>query len=103
MERCRQQAAPIGTGHGPDSRGSRQGTGVVVVVADAVGRRRSRQAVSRPKVVQFSLTEEEFAEVSEAAARSGLPAAHSPPGRRWPPSAAPGRAPGRHCGRRWWS
>jgi hypothetical protein len=35
-------------------------------------RRRSRQVVSRPKVVQFSLTEEEFEEVSEAAARSGL-------------------------------
>jgi hypothetical protein len=41
-------------------------------VASTVKRRRSRQAVSRPKVVQFSLTEEEFDEVSEAAARSGL-------------------------------
>jgi FAD/FMN-containing dehydrogenase len=41
-------------------------------VAVGSGRRRSRQVVSRPKVVQFSLTEEEFAEVSEAAARSGL-------------------------------
>jgi hypothetical protein len=35
-------------------------------------RRRSRQAVSRPRVVQFSLTEEEFDEVSRAAERSGL-------------------------------
>ena len=35
-------------------------------------RRRSRQAVPRPRVVQFSLTEEEFAEVSVAAERSGL-------------------------------
>jgi hypothetical protein len=35
-------------------------------------RRRSRQAVSRPKVVQFSLSEEEFAEVSGAARRLGL-------------------------------
>ena len=35
-------------------------------------RRRSRQAVSRPRTVQFSLSEDEFAEVSEAAARSGL-------------------------------
>jgi hypothetical protein len=35
-------------------------------------RRRSRQAVSRRKVVQFSLTEEEFAEVRRAAERSGL-------------------------------
>jgi hypothetical protein len=43
-----------------------------VVVASTVKRRRSRQAVSRPKVVQFSLTEEEFEEVSAAAARSGL-------------------------------
>jgi hypothetical protein len=44
----------------------------VVAVASTVRRRRSRQAVSRPKVVQFSLTEEEFDEVSAAAARSGL-------------------------------
>jgi hypothetical protein len=43
-----------------------------MVVASTVRRRRSRQAVSRPKVVQFSLTEEEFEEVSAAAARSGL-------------------------------
>jgi hypothetical protein len=35
-------------------------------------RRRSRQAVSRPRAVQFSLTEEEFEEVSRAAERSGL-------------------------------
>ena len=35
-------------------------------------RRRSRQAVSRPRVVQFSLTEEEFDQVSRAAERSGL-------------------------------
>jgi hypothetical protein len=42
------------------------------MVDGAAVRRRSRQAVSRPKVVQFSLTEEEFAEVSAAAERSGL-------------------------------
>ena len=35
-------------------------------------RRRSRQAVPRPKVVQFSLTQEEFDEVSGAAGRCGL-------------------------------
>ena len=35
-------------------------------------RRRSRQAASRPRVIQFSLTEEEFGEVSSAAERSGL-------------------------------
>ena len=43
-----------------------------MVVASTVRRRRSRQAVSGPKVVRFSLTEKEFDEVSEAAARSGL-------------------------------
>jgi hypothetical protein len=41
-------------------------------VADTVRRRRSRQGTSRPKVVQFSLTEEEFEEVSTAASRAGL-------------------------------
>ena len=43
-----------------------------MAVVDGVRRRRSRQVVPRPKVVQFSLTEDEFAEVSEAAARQGL-------------------------------
>jgi hypothetical protein len=33
---------------------------------------RSRQAVSRPRLVQFALTEEEFDEVSRAAGRSGM-------------------------------
>jgi hypothetical protein len=41
-------------------------------VAGETVRRRSRQAVSRPRVVQFSLTQEEFDEVSRAAARSGM-------------------------------
>lgn len=41
-------------------------------MAGEVVRRRSRQAVPRPRVVQFSLTEEEFEEVSQAAERSGL-------------------------------
>ena len=41
-------------------------------MAATVKRRRSRQAGSRPKVVQFSLTEEEFEEVSTAATRAGL-------------------------------
>ena len=44
----------------------------VVSVAEGVRRRRSRQAVSRPRVVQFSLTEEEFEEVSAAATRRGV-------------------------------
>ena len=43
-----------------------------MVVEGGSVRRRSRQAVSRPRVVQFSLTEEEFQEVSRAAERSGL-------------------------------
>jgi hypothetical protein len=70
----RQQAAPIGTGHGPDQRLCSRGSELVSVAstASASRRRRSRQAESRPKVVQFSLTEEEFDEVSAAAARSGL-------------------------------
>jgi hypothetical protein len=42
------------------------------MVAGANVRRRSRQAVSRPKTVQFSLTLEEFEAVSGAAARAGL-------------------------------
>ena len=56
-------------------RGHRQAAfseGWVVAVAGGSVRRRSRQAVSRPRVVQFSLTEEEFDEVSRAAERSGL-------------------------------
>src|ERR1019366_8856690 len=44
----------------------------VVIVASGTVRRRSREAVPRPRVVQFSLTEEEFGEVSLAAQRSGL-------------------------------
>jgi len=44
----------------------------VIEVSDGAVRRPSRQAVSRPRVVQFSLTEEEFAEVSAAAERLGL-------------------------------
>ena len=43
-----------------------------MVAAGGTVRRRSRQAVSRPRVVQFSLTGEEFEDVSRAAERSGL-------------------------------
>ena len=35
-------------------------------------RRRTRQAVARPRVVQFSLTQDEFDDVSGAAGRLGL-------------------------------
>jgi hypothetical protein len=51
--------------------GFSEGTGVVIVASGA-RRRRARQVVPRRRVVQFSLTEEEFAEVSVAAGRSGL-------------------------------
>jgi hypothetical protein len=58
------------TGHG--HRQPAFSEGQVVAVAGGSVRRRSRQAVSRPRVVQFSLTEEEFDEVSRAAERAGL-------------------------------
>ncbi len=41
-------------------------------MAEGLVRRRGRQPVSRSRVVQFSLTEDEFAEVSAAAGRLGL-------------------------------
>jgi hypothetical protein len=41
-------------------------------MVNGLRRRRSRQAVSRPRVIQFSLTEEEFGEISVAATRAGL-------------------------------
>jgi hypothetical protein len=44
----------------------------VVIVSGETLRRRSREALPRPKVVQFSMTEAEFNEVSGAAARVGL-------------------------------
>ena len=44
----------------------------VVIVAEEVVRRRSRQAVPRPKTVQFSLTQDEFEHVSQAAAAAGM-------------------------------
>ena len=42
------------------------------MMAGASVRRRSRQPVSRPKTVQFSLTLDEFDAVSRAAAHAGL-------------------------------
>ena len=44
----------------------------VISVGGGVVRRRARQAVPRPKVVQFSLTQDEFDEVSGAAERCGV-------------------------------
>ena len=44
----------------------------MAMVAGAGVRRRSRQPVSRPKTVQFSLSLEEFDAVSRAAAQAGL-------------------------------
>jgi hypothetical protein len=64
-----QCAALVGPGAVPPGEGA---TVDRVVAVTSTVRRRSRQAVSRPKVVQFSLTEEEFEEVSAAAAQSGL-------------------------------
>ena len=46
--------------------------GVESVTDDAALRRRSRQLVPRPKVVQFSLTQDEFDLISEGAASAGL-------------------------------
>ena len=44
----------------------------MVIVWEEVVRRRSRQAAPRPKTVQFSLTQDEFNHVSNAAARAGM-------------------------------
>ncbi len=39
---------------------------------ESAGRRRSRQAVPRPRLVKFFLTDEELAELDEAAGQAGL-------------------------------
>ena len=44
----------------------------MIVVSGETLRRRSRETVPRPRVVQFSLTEAEFEEVNGAAAQAGL-------------------------------
>ena len=44
----------------------------MVVVSGNGVRRRSRQAAPRPKLVQFTLTLEEFDQVSQAAERAGM-------------------------------
>ena len=41
-------------------------------MADEVVRRRSRQAAPRPKTVQFSLTQEEFDQLSSAATKAAM-------------------------------
>ena len=58
-----------GTGRGPVCRRAEAEAASMV---DGVRRRRSRQAVSRPRVIQFSLTDEEFEEISGAAIRARL-------------------------------
>ena len=82
-----------GPGAVPVGEELRRGIGVVMAAAGGTVRRRSRQAVSRPRVVQFSLTEEEFEDVSRAAERSACPAMTAATGSRcgtagggWPPS-----------------
>ena len=73
------------------------------MVAGGSVRRRSRQAVSRPRVVQFSLTEEEFEEVSRAAERSGLArGAFAAEAALASARGARDAGCGRRCGRRWW-
>jgi len=55
--------AENGTGRGPVSEGLEQEAASVV---NGVRRLRTRQPAPRPRVVQFSLTEEEFEEVESA-------------------------------------
>jgi hypothetical protein len=69
LARCRVSGR---TGRDPAAKGRALSASEVVAVADGTMRRRSRRAVPRPRVVQFSLTEEEFAVVSAAAGRLGL-------------------------------
>jgi hypothetical protein len=65
-------AVAIGTERGPDWEGTSPKDRGVIIVSVETPRRRSREALPRPRVVQFSLTEAEFDEVSEAAAQVGL-------------------------------
>jgi hypothetical protein len=67
----RPAVAQAGTGRAVPARRTSLRIGVIAMASGGV-RRRTRQAVSRPRVVQFSLTEEEFAQVSRAAERAGL-------------------------------
>jgi hypothetical protein len=67
----RRDGGGTGTGRGPSLEFVGEGIGVIIM-AGRVVRRRAREAVPRPKVVQFSLTQEEFEQVSEAASRLGL-------------------------------
>lgn len=61
-----------GTGRGPN-RVREPGLRIGVVNVSGRGvRRRSRQTIARPKLVQFTLTLEEFDEVSLAAERAGM-------------------------------
>ena len=60
-----------GTGRGPIEVNAWLGNGVVILSGNGV-RRRSRQAAPRPKLVQFTLTLEEFDGVSQAAERAGV-------------------------------
>jgi len=54
------------------TKGDQEIEAVVHVIHQGTVRRRTRQEVPRPRVVQFSLTEEEFDEVSQAAERLEL-------------------------------
>jgi hypothetical protein len=63
--------AEPGPGAVPIKESITKGSGTAMVAGASV-RRRSRQPVSRPKTVQFSLTLDEFDAVSRAAAGTGL-------------------------------
>src|ERR1700724_1100666 len=69
--RARLALVLAGTGRAPCVGDLRRRLGVAGMAGGTL-RRRARQAVSRPRVVQFSLPEEESGEVSRAAERSGL-------------------------------
>jgi hypothetical protein len=60
-----------GPGAVPIKESVTKGSGTAMMAGASV-RRRSRQPVSRPKTVQFSLTVEELDAVSRAAAQAGL-------------------------------
>jgi hypothetical protein len=74
-----------------------------VVMVTSTVRRRSQQAVPRPKVVQFSLTVEEFDEVSAAAARSGLARGAFAADVTLAAARGTQSRAGRRCVRLWWS
>ena len=66
-------------------------------------RRRSRQAVPRPRLVKFFLTDGELAELDEAAGQAGLARGAFAAEVTWQRRGACRRGWCRRCGKRWWS